>query len=305
MNLPKQPAPAPRPVQTANTGNAEFGLRRSESCAEGIRREARGQIDAARKALERDDDPVKAIHEARKALKKARALLRLVSRDFDRQQLEKEKALFRDAAAHLSPLRDAYVRLKTVDTLLEKGVVVPEEFIPLRRTLARQARRLDARIEGPKRRAIELLSVARKRVSSWPMDDLDEGRLWGEIRRTYRKGRRALAAYRKALTPETFHTWRKRVKDLWYQLRLMRRRLPGGVRKKIKRLNEIGRLAGDAHDLSMLRDSLKSAAAPGAQTALLAGEIDALLPEFCRAAVKQGERFYKEKPSAFARRLEG
>jgi CHAD domain-containing protein len=148
---------------------------------------------------------------------------------------------------------------------------------------------------------VERLQSARGRLRHWPLSALENRDLIREIRRTYRKGRRALAIYRSEPGPETFHAWRKRVKELWYHLRMVRESLSPAARKRIDRLEAIGEIAGDAHDLIALRQRLEATA--GVQSALLIGEIDVRLPEFYRGAVKKGERFYAAAPGDFARRL--
>lgn len=56
-----------------------YRLRPGEPVSDGLRRSAREQLDQAIDELSTrvGDDPVDAVHEARKALKKARSLLRL------------------------------------------------------------------------------------------------------------------------------------------------------------------------------------------------------------------------------------
>ena len=53
----------------------------------------------------------------------------------------------------------------------------------------------------------------------------------------------------------------------------------------------------------MLRDAL-AAAKTGAQSALLIGEIESLIPASTRVLLTRGTAFYREKPRAFARRLD-
>ena len=275
-------------------------LRRREPLPKGIRRIARSQIDAACHALQ-GSEPT-AVHEARKALKKLRALLGLAAPEFGRKAFAVEKNRFRDAARLLSPLRDAEVRLEALDALLQSGGFEPADFARVRRALSDAKDRRARGASRPKRRAAEMLRLARDRVRRWPLGALEWKRLAREIRRTYRKGRKALATHQREQTPETFHAWRKRVKALWYHLRIAEALLPKAAAERIALCDAIGELAGTAHDFAVLRETLLAQKA-GAEAALLVGEIEVRLTELQRAALERGARLYEEKPGVFAERF--
>lgn len=279
---------------------AAIRLQRHEPLAKGVRRIARGQIDAACRALENGEDVGDAVHEARKALKKLRALLQLVEMEFGRARLKREKARFRDTARLLAPVRDAQVQVKTLHALLHGGKFASEEFSQVHRDLQAVADREIHQAGPAMRRAVEILNQAREAVRRWPLADLEWKPIQREIRRSYRKGRKALRSYRRKPTPETFHTWRKHLKETWYHLRIVRDFLPATA-KQIDALEELGELAGNAHDLTILRETL-AAHKPGVQTALLLGEIDVRLPTFYKAALECGHKVYAEKPREFATR---
>src|ERR1700710_2227127 len=76
------------------------------------------QLAGAVEALERaEEDPVKAVHEARKHLKKTRALLRLVRPALGKQAYRRENDALRAAGLALSGTRDADVLVQTAGTL--------------------------------------------------------------------------------------------------------------------------------------------------------------------------------------------
>src|SRR5437588_12751720 len=64
--------------------------------------------------------PVGAVHNARKAIKKERSLLRLARGAMPGKQRRRENAALRDAARGLSGARDADVMLATVDDLSDR-----------------------------------------------------------------------------------------------------------------------------------------------------------------------------------------
>ena len=292
-------SPSPRPPKKP----ASLPLRRSETPGAGLRRIARGQIDAALRALEEPGDPHQAVHEARKALKRIRALLRLAASEWSSSQRKAEAAPFGDAARLLAPLRDAQVRLQTFDTLVREAELTPEEFAGTRAKLAAAAQRLARGAPRRKRQAAALLRAARTRIGRWQLGGLDKKSLLKEIRRSYRKGRKALAAYHQTPGAEALHAWRKCIKTLFYHLRIVRDLLPSKAAKITAELEAMSEQAGNVNDLAVLRETLATAKT-GVQSALFLGEIESLLPATTRALLKRGDAFYEESPSAFARRLE-
>src|SRR3954468_16498217 len=84
-----------------------------------LRRVARQQLDAAADGLDRPDDPVEAVHDARKRLKKTRALLRLARPAMRADAFRAYQRELRDQGRALSGARDADVMVETVDALAE------------------------------------------------------------------------------------------------------------------------------------------------------------------------------------------
>ena len=103
------------------------------------------------------------------------------------------------------------------------------------------------------------------------------------------------------------HEWRKSVKNLWYQTRLLEPAAPSTLAPMIGSLDHLGEALGDDHDLAVLVERL--AADPhrygGALHALKAIEIaraeQAVLRE---PAFRLGATIYAEKPKAFVARIE-
>jgi CHAD domain-containing protein len=112
-----------------------------------LRQIARDELVEAIRLLRDDyaDDPVTAVHDARKNLKKTRALLRLARPGLAKQVYRRENAAIRDAARLISGARDADVMLQTVDRLAKRddSRVGREEFASLRSRLASPADRTE------------------------------------------------------------------------------------------------------------------------------------------------------------------
>ncbi|HST38572.1 MAG TPA: CHAD domain-containing protein, partial [Conexibacter sp.] len=99
-----------------------YRLSLADAPSESIRACAREQLNGAVRELESPgDDPAKAIHQARKHLKKTRALLRLVRPALGNTVYHAENDALRDAAGKLSATRDADVLVATVDALADQA----------------------------------------------------------------------------------------------------------------------------------------------------------------------------------------
>jgi CHAD domain-containing protein len=277
-----------------------------------VRRCAREQLDGAIAQLERAaEDPVDAVHEARKHLKKTRALLRLVRPALGTKAYRRENDALRDIGLALSGARDADVLVETVDKLAERfaGRLPADTFAQLREALAAEAAggRAAANGAGGPGSAIEALHAAAARVDQWPLEGADWDDVLTGLARGYARGRVALAVARGEPTPEHLHEWRKRAKDLWYHERLLTPAWPVVLAAQADEAHVLTELLGDDHDLAVLAERLR---APAPLTPAVDADRDALLAlvaersaELQAAATRLGGRLYAESPKAFFRRL--
>jgi CHAD domain-containing protein len=299
------------PNEQAAVRPGSFRLGREESVGAGLTRIAGGRADSALARLSEADDEslAEAIHGARKDLKKLRAVLR-VSRDALGEELFRaENGRFRDAARLLSASRDAEVRLDTLRTLRRRcGAELPRAAAAVwEEALEGERDELaGGRPDVPLEEAVAMIAAGRERIDSWPLGESGWALLGTGLERAYRDGRRAR---RRALAdpdPAHGHEWRKRAKDLWYQLRIVASAWPPVLEATAEEAHVLTDRLGDRNDLALLAADLKRrgwvseidradllAAIERAQAALL-GEAFAL-----------GARLYTEKPRAFRRRLRG
>src|SRR5262245_10521829 len=114
-----------------------FRLRSTESVPDGLRRLARKELSSVSKRLEGKAHPdEEAIHEARKSVKKVRAILQLVDAD-NAQGVGKSSKRLRAINRRLSTLRDADAMLRILNTLRDRDRVLNERsFARVRRRLA-------------------------------------------------------------------------------------------------------------------------------------------------------------------------
>lgn len=266
------------------------------------------QLDGALDALTEDDEPsVDAVHDVRKHMKKLRALVRLARPGLGDEVVDAENEAYRDVGRALGALRDADALGETVDRLAAAfGSPRHQAAVERIRGLidgegATRAPGEAARVAAG---ATEALVLARRRVEEWPVLDDRWSSFGGGVEREYRRGRRALAALGPQPSIEAMHTWRKRVKDHWYHLRLTRDAWVPVMRALEAQACRLADLLGDEHDLAVLHTTLIGdgdgpAAGDTAVAYLIAMERARLRSE----ALAIGVPLYAEAPAAVAARM--
>jgi CHAD domain-containing protein len=287
-----------------------YCLMAGEAPSEGMRRIALGRAESALERLREAglaDDPAAAIHGARKDLKKLRAVARLSRCELGDDRYQAENQLYRDAGRRLSPTRDAEVKLETLAGLRERfsarltpaAVGEWQEALELERERAVEQARDGAAIAAA-RAAVE---QGRERIATWPLE-ADSWKLVGPgVDRSYRRGRRAMRRAAEDPGGEILHEWRKRAKDLWYHLRILRDACPEALADRVELADELAAALGDWHDLAVLREDLSGRELPTPLRPALLAAIAARQAELASTAFELGERLYVERPKAFRREM--
>ena len=285
-----------------------YRFKEHETVPGGIKRIALELID---KAIEQTKPQVKnrdkLIHDTRVTFKKLRALLRLTRVKHNAETFGLEDDCFRDAGRRLSHVRDTTAMIKALDKLTEHYAdqLEPDAFAELRKPFIRARRKQQADKNEALAEAVRILESARSRVADWPIDDDGFSSLREGLKRIYKKGCTCMAHVQAQQSVENLHEWRKRVKDLWYQVRLLSPLWPGMLKDLA---NEFGRLAdclSDDHDLAILRQAvLRRPSKEETKVETLLALIDQQRGELEDEAKRLGERLYVETPHAFVRRFE-
>jgi CHAD domain-containing protein len=274
----------------------KLGLQPGEPAADGLQRMALAQVDLTLELLRAYDsaDGGRAVHETRKAIKRLRALLRLLHGRLGEEAYARENAALRQTAQLLAGARDAEVMLATLEQLMErhprklgrrKGVR------RLRRRLQVERDRMSAQTIGEaatRAQALAELTAFRTRVAAWILPDRPGIELARPgLRRLYEQGRRrGRRAVRKDGEMAAMHAWRKRVKELRYAAEMLEREQPPasgkhgkgtkraehaghGKRTKpdrasarlhrvAKRADRLGEALGEDHDLAVLGEWIRT-----------------------------------------------
>ena len=286
-----------------------FRLKLREPLPDGLKRVFCEQIESALKLCRH---PAKqrgvTVHEVRKHLKKLRAAMRLAVGAVGKNQHACEDRCVRKIGRLVSDLRDAQVRLQTLIQLRDETAKGPKDnpFHRLEELLSLERESFSAAFAGWQKQAIPQLERVEARLLKWPLEDLTWKQICGAVAKIYKRGQRGLAKTIGDPEPESFHAWRKRVKDLWYQLRILQPLNRVVLEEMAHDAEVLGELLGREHDFDFLLARLEKES--GDET--LRDEL-AQLQKVIRKrgkrlrtnALELGRRFYAESSKAFAKRI--
>ena len=291
-----------------------YRLEADEPLNAGLKRIMHEQIDRAVRNLKNPDgDPHGAIHEARKCFKKIRAVLRLVRDEVGAEIYQRENVCYRDAGRALSDIRDSFVKVATVDALVDHygEHLEADAFQETRQRLLDDHHALSQRIfkeENVPAQVTETVEEARSRIATLPIGRENFGAIRDSIHRVYKRGYRGLANSYEEPVPENFHDWRKRVKYLWYHVRILNPLWPGLFAAWADEIHDLSDYLGDAHDLAELRTLITedpSLFTDDSERELLAALVDRRRAELEAAAHPLGRRIYAETAEKFVQRMAG
>jgi len=263
-----------------------------------------GVVRAARRiAAWAEENPEQAVHEYRKSIRRARSVLALLrpslGRTATRGMTEELRRAFRDTGL----LRDRDVLFATLSGLAGEDPVL---FVEAAEFAARLS-------EGPDRPAPaktlrgaaailkavpSALEVTLPRDYSTP--DLERG-----LTRTFRRTRQSLARAVETKSDVDFHEWRKRVKELRYQVELLASSGSRALKRREKALGELARELGGITDLSVLCRELEALIqpAPDGQGPKLLAKGRELVRHRSDEMLSRGAELFADSPRDFALRI--
>lgn len=279
-----------------------FRFRRKETTASGFRRIIREQTAAGISLLaDRGNDLGDRVHEARRNLKRMRAILLLAAQGFTAEEVAKHDEALANVGRRLAGPRDADVCLSTFEALTAKlpfagHTEIHEHF----RELARIARRsISAAHLGKIATSLRSIGTAIAR----PELDCDGWELVVDgFDQSYRTARKSRRLARKNASDAELHAWRKILKRLFFQLELVQSILPKPLRKKMKRLERLAATLGEHHDLHVFEASIRDYDLRAKETAdvkCVQALIDGRRKELTKCIRKLADSAFGEKPKAF------
>jgi CHAD domain-containing protein len=288
-----------------------FKLKLGQSLRKSLQRIAREQMDDALDELTgaRKSSRDRAVHDARKAFKRIRAVLRLVRPEVGKPVYREANLCFRDAGRPLREVRDAKIFIETLDELLErfKDHIAGRSFADIRKELQAHLRAVRKRVLDEQNSialVVDAVRRARKRIMDW-VDVPDRWSAVGRgLKQVYRRASKAFQDAAAEPTVEKLHEWRKQAKYLRYQLQILRPVWPERMEELVKETDRMGELLGEDHDLAVLRQMLTDDPKRfGADAEVLVAPMDWRRTALEQEAMELGARFFQDKPKDFTRRL--
>src|SRR5580700_10802644 len=214
--------------------------------------------DILAEALAALDDPEKsdavAVHDYRKAMKRWRALLRLVI-PFIGEEGEHLRVEARDLARELAGARDAQSALDAFDDLKDpEDTLSPATRANIRRRIEdiRQAAEETTLTEATRGKLRASVTTANLAVGTWPVDQIGFSAVAGALAAHYRRARQAVPADWHTASSEELHKLRQRVVVHRYQMELVEPLWPRLTRLWVAEVQRLRERLGAHHDLTML-----------------------------------------------------
>jgi CHAD domain-containing protein len=257
--------------------------------------------DARDAASAADHGAAAAVHQSRKALRRARAVLGLAGAALPKGEHRAVKTALQEARRALSRVRDHAV----APTTLAQLTLGDDDRATADRVLARAAEAMPATAETKQllaESAARAAAQAEALQAALP-DEVEWNTVAEGIRTTYGEAHRARHAAKRSKA--WFHTWRRRSKELVYQLELVADHAGPRVAAIHSELAGVTDTLGPAVDLIMVREFVATYAQGLAPEAVLhlRASIDGELDELMKAARKAARDAFRQEPKKLEKRI--
>jgi hypothetical protein len=286
-----------------------FRFKRGRSISSEVTRIVDKQLALAVEELRAVGDPRsdKAIHEARRHVKKVRAVIRLVQPALGDSYYGANTRM-RIVSRMLAPIADGEAVVDTMARLKQRyGTQLSRRtLVSIRTALVERSNRIDrkAQLDRVLPRAASILRRQRRRLEAWTMNTHGFRAIAPGLESSMRRARRAMRRAIAEPTAERYHVWRQRVKDLWLQVRLVERQGCRGLAVDRRRLEVLDGYLGEHHNVMLLEQVLTTEAIVSReQTARCLHILRLYQVELRHRANALGARIFAEKPRRFVRRV--
>lgn len=289
----------------------------------GIKRVTMDQLElAATGYFEGESEFGSAIHQSRKAIKRVRALLRLVRSELPDRVYDYENKTLRSTGRAITEIRSAaavvwaasVIRTLYGDLLADGTFGEMLHRLGQRRDIVELQALEDPHLVG---RIVRNLERAYHRYSGWPTD-AEAREIYGlgirdefaaiqpGLHSTYGRGRQEMVTAYKTGRSGDFHLWRKRAKYLRYQMEFLAPLWPEVVVGMAVTLDRLGEVLGEDHDLAELVELIHSRpdlCPDPRERSLFTALATQRRAELQIAAEVLGRRIYAEKPGSLQARF--
>lgn len=278
----------------------------SDSFGDALAAAARSIIAEARRALADPElSDSEAVHDVRKALKRWRALLRLLARPLG-EQADQMRAEARELMRALSSARDAQCSLDALADLRKSEVPFSPksiETISERLMTAKSSAEETGFSQDMREKLSRYLDYATLSLERWPLMAINFDTVADGLVSTYRRARQLLPENWLEADPEHLHDLRRRVVEHRHQMDLMEPLWPRLGQVWAEEAQRLRNRLGACQDLAVFT-ALTAPHQPLAPwRSRLAPLIDARRAAHLKSAARLAGRLFAEKPKAFRRRL--
>lgn len=287
-------------------------FKRKELLQQGFRRILKRLSTQVEEHLTSPTDRDEHIHQARVALKRLRALIRLVRAGLPNALFGEANFFYRDLGRQLSEARDAMVMLLTWNELAALLKPIDPDLVQcVHEGLLKDSGAAAAAPDGHE----SANDTSWQAVARW-QETLSgafaaKGAGWGilqkGLKRTYRQGQEAMRQAQEKQDEAFYHEWRKRVKDRTYQIEYLAaiwEPIMTTLEQELKRLAD---LLGKEHDWAMLKDKLTALSKSEPRVAAALPKLKALIEQQQEALRSEahdlGSCLYADQPGPTIKRM--
>jgi CHAD domain-containing protein len=296
--------PVTKPRQNPDMG--EVIAEGDSGFGDGLAAAARSIIADARGALADPElSDAETVHEVRKALKRWRALMRLLSRPLG-EQAEQMRIEARDLMRALSGARDAQSTLDALADLRKADLPFSETSIEtIRKRLAevKASAEQTSFTKEMRDRLTRYLDFATLSLERWPLKAIDFDTVADALTVTYRRARQLLPDTWTDAEAEHLHDLRRRVVEHRHQMDLVEHLWPRLGQVWAEEAQRLRNRLGACQDLAVITGFTAPHQPLAPWRSRLMALVEARRAAHLKAAARLAGRLFAEKPKAFRRRI--
>ena len=282
----------------AGGGDSSFG--------DGLAAAARSVISDGRQALTDPElsDP-ETVHEVRKALKRWRALMRLLARPLG-EQADQMRSEARELMRAIAGARDAQSALDALNDLRKVDLPISAtsiETIRARLTKMRDAAEAKSFTKAMRDRLSRFLDYATLSLERWPLKAIDFDIVTDGLTSTYRRARQLVPDTWSDSEAEHLHDLRRRVVEHRHQMDIIEPLWPRLGKVWAEEAQRLRNQLGSCQDLAVLSELTAPHQPLAPWRSRLAPLISARRDAHLKSAARLAGRLFAEKPKAFRRRI--
>lgn len=279
---------------------------RDSSFGDGLAGAARSIIADARRALaDAELSDAEKVHEVRKALKRWRALMRLLDRPLG-DQANQMRTEARELMRALAGARDAQGALDALADLRKAETPISATSIGTMRsrlTDMRDAAETTSFTQEMRERLTRYLDYAALSLDRWPLNSVDIETVTEGLTATYRRARQLMPEDWEEAEAEHLHDLRRRVVEHRHQMDLVEHLWPRLGKVWAEEAQRLRNQLGACQDLAVLAHFTAPHQPLAPWRSRLTPVIEARHAAHIKIAARLAGRLFAEKPKAFSRRI--